>query len=224
MPAASDRPRARGDEGTTRPALMTGTSSEYLGRRPLPRQVQSRAVAVILGPVGVGKSEVARRIAAMPPLGRVPTGQIIVLDAAAVHEALIDRVSRRRWADRLVEARALVLDGVTWLGGRPAALRALGELLSARAAAGRRTLVVQGEDPESIDALMSQIDPRDVAIVGLRFPKGERGRLRFARRVCEDLGISRLHARPAAAIAPWSYPAALAFLQHEREVVARAGK
>jgi len=51
------------------PAFITGTSSEFMGRKPLPRVLRQRRITVVLGPEGVGKSTVARALAAgIPPL------------------------------------------------------------------------------------------------------------------------------------------------------------
>src|SRR5436190_8671872 len=42
------------------PALVSGTSGEFLGRKPLPRSVATRPALFIFGPAGVGKTSVAR--------------------------------------------------------------------------------------------------------------------------------------------------------------------
>ena len=196
--------------GFVRPALLTGTSSEYLGRRPLPRIVQERSIVFVLGPNGVGRTSVAERLASAPMIGRVPLGEVLRLDAAMVQNALVERVALRRWPDRLVEARSLILDGPCWLRSRPAAVDALIELLIARLLDGRRTVLCQSDDDGSLDVLLGAITPGTAAVIGLRFPKGPRGRLRFARRVCDEAGVPRSMARTASEIEPWSYDAAIA--------------
>jgi hypothetical protein len=198
----------------TRPALLTGTSSEYLGRRPLPRILRERPIVVVLGPAGVGKTTVAMRLATQDqePDRRGRIGEIVHLDTAAVQNALVERVATRRWPDRLVEAKALVLDGPVWLRNRPAAVGALKELLLARAEAGRRTLVCQSDDDCSIDVLMAAMETGVMAVVGLRYPKGTRGRLRFARRVCDDLHVPRTAARGTDLLEPWGYAMVIARL------------
>ena len=45
------------------PAHVTRTSGELLGRRPVPRVISERRVVFILGPEGVGKTLVARKLA-----------------------------------------------------------------------------------------------------------------------------------------------------------------
>ena len=203
-----------------RPALLTGTSSEYLGKRPLPRVLQGRMVTLVLGPAGVGKTTVARRLAGLPtaPVRGRGIGEIVVLDADAVQDALVDRIARRRWSERLVDARALVLDGPCWMRARPAAVATLVELVAARAATGRRTVICQGDDEGTMDALLAALEPSIVAILGLRFPKGARGQLRFARRACDDLGIHRLHAKQASVVEPWGYDAVIQQLRKRAAV------
>jgi hypothetical protein len=199
-----------------RPALLTGTSSEYLGRRPFPRILRDRHTVVVLGPGGVGKTAVAQRLANPAGIadGRaVPIGELVYLDTNAVQDALVARVATRAWSDRLVEARSLVLDGPVWLRNRPAAVAALCELIRARADACRRTLIVQNEEDCSVDTLIASMEPGEIVVIGLRFPKGPRGRLRFARRACDELGIARTAARGTDLIEPWGYARVIDFLR-----------
>jgi hypothetical protein len=192
---------------STTPALITGTSSEFLGRRALPRILDERPVTLLLGPPGVGKSSVAQRIAG-------EAGSWIErLDTRGLQEALVARVAARGWDARWIEAEALVVDGPVWLRNRPAAVAAVCELLCARSAAGRRTIVCQSEQDGSIEALMDAMEAGSLAVVGLRFPKGERGRLRFARRICDDLGIARAAARGTDTLEPWGYAAVVGHLR-----------
>lgn len=168
---------------------------------------------LVLGPSGVGKTSVADRLAHAPTIGRVPPGEVLRLDAPMVQNALVERVAQRRWPDRLLDARALVIDGPCWLRSRPAAIDALVELLDARAKRGRRTVLCQGDDDSSLDAVLAALAPGSAAVIGLRFPKGPRGRLRFARRVCDDVGVPRSMARPASEVEPWGYDEVIAFLR-----------
>jgi hypothetical protein len=221
-------PTTRKASSKVRPALLTGTSSEYLGKRPLPRVLHGRMVILVLGAEGVGKSTVARRLAALPaaPVRGRGIGEIVVLDPAAVQDALVERIARRRWSERLVDSKALVLDGPSWMRARPAAVNALVELVAARAATGRRTVICQGDDEATMDALLAALqgagtgarmpcEPALVAILGLRFPKGDRGRLRFARRACDELDINRLHAKEASLVEPWGYEAVVHALKKQ---------
>ena len=52
--------------------------------------------------------------------------------------------------------------------------------------------------------VMSAVHPGYRATVVLRFPVG-RGRLRHARRVCEELGIAASHAADTVHLDPWTY-------------------
>jgi hypothetical protein len=191
----------------SRPALITGTSSEFLGRRALPTILSERPIAFILGPAGVGKSSVAARIA------DAAGATIERLDTRGLQDALVERVAARRWEARWVEADALILDGPVWLKNRPAAVAAVCELLRLRSETRRRTVVCQSESDGSVEALMDAMECGSLAVVGLRFPKGSRGRLRFARRICDDLGLARAAAKGTDLIEPWGYAEVIAQLR-----------
>lgn len=183
---------------SAQPGLLTGTSSEFTGRRAAPRLLQERAIVCVLGPSGVGKSFVVSRL--------VGAGAL-VLDARACQAALVAQVSKGRWSSRLLQAEELVLDGPVWLDRRPAALEAYVRLLSERFAAGRRTYVVQSDADGSLSHLVARMEPGSTVVLGLRFPVGRRGQARFAARYCDHLGITRDHAKKVAQLEPWSYAA-----------------
>ncbi len=189
---------ARAFEEGPPPAFLTGTSTEYLGRRPLPRAVRDGFSILVLGPRGVGKSCVSERI-----VGR----DAVTLETSQLHDVIIDRVRNGQWDARLLDTPSLILDGPAWLGQRRGVLRVLAELLGARAERGGRTVVIQCDADGSALEIIPRMAPGSVVVVGLRFPGGARGRLRFARRLCDELGVPRSRARGTELIEPWGYPA-----------------
>ncbi len=150
----------------------------------------------ILGPEGVGKTTVAARIAG---------DAAVRLDTAALSDALVSRVREGVWWSRVVRPQALVLDGPVWLRGRPGVVELLRELVVRRAAAGQRTVLCQRDSDGSLDELIAVLRPGSSVVLGLRFPAGKRGRMRFARRVCDALGAPRAAARGTDQMVPWRY-------------------
>lgn len=178
------------------PALLTGTSSEFLGKRASPKLLRERHLVVVLGPAGSGKTSVATRLAGP---------QAVYLDGRQTHDRLVECIARSKWADDLVQAESLVLDGPCWLRRRPAAVAAYASLFRQRIDAGRLTLVVQNDDDASIHEVLAHIAPGEAAVVGLRFPKGPRGKLRFARKMCDELLLPRRAASGTEDLEPWEY-------------------
>ena len=176
-------------------ALLGGTSSEYLGRRPLPRLLNTRPFVLILGPRGVGKTAVAKRI-----LGR----NTLTLKGEALHAAAASAVRRRKWPEAVAECEYLLIDGPTLLSRRPGVTRLLQHLISSRSEKGLRTVVCQGEGDDSVLLLTDEMDESTRVTLNLRYPQG-RGRVRFAVRVCEELGLDRKFARIAQPEEPWTY-------------------
>lgn len=198
MESGSGRRRARGGRRRGAPsALVTGTSTEFLGRKPHPRAVRARPLVFVLGPPGVGKTEVARRLAGSPHLE---------LTERELLEIVAARTKTRRWDPAVLHADSLVLDGPVLLGSRPGFARALTALLGVRARAGRRTVVTEAVDRSPLAPVAEGIDPDLRATVVLRFPVG-RGRRRFARKVCAELGLDVARARGVHDLEPWSYDA-----------------
>ena len=189
------------------PAFITGTSSEYLGKRPLPRVLRGRRAVFVLGPSGVGKSSVARRIAGP---------RALTLDTREVQNALVEQVALGGWSAELLDAPELILDGPVWLRHRPAAVEALRDLLKTRARGGHRTLVCQLDSDGSIHEVVAEMEPGSVVVMGLRYPKGPRGRLRFARRMCDAIDLPRTAARGTDIIDPWGYDAVVEMLAERR--------
>lgn len=192
------------DTGTFHaPALLTGTSEEFLGRKPLPRILRCRHLVFVLGPAGVGKSTVAREL----------SGTVRVeLDTRQLEHVMLERVRGNRWPERIEQAPALVVDGPVWLRNRRGAVKLLLELASQRADVARRTVFVQGEADGSVEELISQSEPGSAVVVGLRFPTGRRGRLRCARRLCAELGLPLVAAAGSDALEPWRYDRLVAHL------------
>jgi len=185
------RRRRRGPD----PALISGTSTEFFGRKPLPRAVKLRPLLFLLGPAGVGKSTVARHL-----LG----DDAPYLEERALLDALASRVRHRKWPDQIDTVPHLILEGLCFLPRRPGAAQALSDLVEARVSAGLKTVLTQAGDASSMNTLMEKIPPEQRATVVLRFPVG-RGRVRYAARLCDELGIPRTYARLAQDVDPWTY-------------------
>ena len=204
MNSSTGRRRSRGGRRRGAPsALVTGTSNEFLGGKPHPRTVRSRPLVLVLGPPGVGKTEVARRLAGEPHLE---------LSHRELFDVVAERTATRRWDPAVLHAASLVLDGPVLLSSRPGFARALAALLGIRARAGRRTIVTEAPDRSPLSPLAENIDVELRATVSLRFPVG-RGRRRFALRACEELGLDRSVVSCVRGLEPWSYAAVRAALR-----------
>jgi hypothetical protein len=158
--------------------------------------LRQRSIVVVLGPEAVGKTEVAWKIAGQDG---------VRVDTHGLQEALLTRVRQGAWEDRLLMAPALILDGPVWLRGRAGVVALLAELLKTRAAASRTTVLCQRDGDGSIDELIAVMRAGSVAVIGLRFPTGKRGKLRFARRMCDQMGAPREAARGTDQLVPWRY-------------------
>ncbi|MEN0061608.1 MAG: hypothetical protein AAGA48_05625 [Myxococcota bacterium] len=185
------------------PALLTGTSSEFMGLRPLPRLLKQRRVVFVLGPPGVGKTSVASVLASEDHR---------TFDARAIDTMLLQRVREGAWSDELLGGRDLILDGPVWLRNRSGAVSLLAELAQVRAAQGGRTFYCQAEPDGSIEELIAAMEAGSSVVIGLRFPSGKRARLRCARRVCDELGLPRDAALGSECLDPWRYDRLVAWL------------
>lgn len=165
--------------------------------------MQDRPLVFLLGPRGVGKTRVASRL--LPDACQ--------LDERETREHIQHHLLQQSWPDGLLEAPALIIESPCFLSLRPPFCTALQELLQTRVRAGRRTVVVEAVDGMSVQTnLLQAVPPINRATVVLRFPVG-RGRQRFVARVCDDLGISRVHARAVRDLEPWTYEAIYRHLQ-----------
>lgn len=196
-----------------KPSLVTGTSSEFLGRRPMPRIFRERSVVFVLGPSGVGKSSVGLRIA-HHRLGS--ERDVVVLDASAVSEALVRRTRLGHWAPELEVAPALILDGPTFLQARPGALDLWHELIAARIRSERFTVIIGAPGDGSAEAMLASLKAGQAVTVGLRFPSSRSGRMRFARRCCDELEMPRSQARGTDQFDPWRYESVIAELTRRK--------
>ena len=177
------------------PSLVSGTSSEFMGKKPLPRSIRDRTMVFILGPSGVGKSTVAQVLSGEDAIRQ---SESEVLDAINHH------ARNRKWNAGLINAPALVIECPCFLDRRPAALEGLKDLMRRRAGGRRRTWVVEAASGTSMETIMGSVHPGYRATLVLRFPVG-RGRLRFAKRICRDLGLDTAHAVATVDIEPWTY-------------------
>lgn len=193
-------------EPCAQPALLTRTSRELLGERPLPTVLRQRPVLFVLGPRGAGKTTVARRLLPNEPLE---------CDGECLRKALNQAARQRGWAEGMMQRPGLLLDGIDCLHGRYGAIRLLGELLRARAAAGLRTVLVQGETDTSVSLLYPELPCEQRASLLLRFPVGG-GRRRFVNERCRARGIDPSRAPGAFALDPWSYAGVERFLDQLR--------
>lgn len=175
------------------PALITRTSSELLGRRPLPKVLRERPVVFVLGPAGVGKTSVAARLLQDSPR-----------HVEAAFRPAVVAAARGAWSKPLREAPGLLFDDVDFLHNRLGALELLAALLRERAAAGRRTVLCQGGPDTSVTLLYGMLPPGLRASVLLRFPVGV-GRRRHVMNRCDQRNLDFGAAREAVSLDPWSY-------------------
>jgi hypothetical protein len=177
--------------------------------------VQERPLIVVHGEAGTGKTRVAERVGRS--IARERSGAYLRLEPSTLEEELVRRTRVGAWPARLLDAAALVLDGTpAFLRRRPARLGFLRELVAARVAAGRTTIVCQATHDESVACLVGDAEAGSLVTIGLRFPASRSGRLRFARRACESLGLPKAAAVGTDALSPWRYDRVLDALELRR--------
>lgn len=177
------------------PAHLTRTSKELLGHRALPRILRERPVVFVMGPPGSGKTTVARRLCGDE---RVEVG------GDQLRRALISAARRSTFPAELIEAPALLIDGLDYLYNRFGAIELAGRLLVTRAEAGRRTVVCQGPSDTSITTLYQPVPLNLRASVLLRFPVGK-GRRNNVKVRCLERGLDPTLAAEATRLDPWTY-------------------
>lgn len=181
-------------------ALLTGTSSEFIGLRPLPVALRgSNQTIFIKGPRDSGLTVVAQRIA-----GGKSTARLGSKALSNVIDAYVESGSTA-WPDRVTKPRALILDGPQHLLTRKAATSALLDLLKVRRESNMITLVIQQNDDGSLTPLIKPLKVGEYTIIGIRFPKGVRGRRRFGRRYCKEGGYPLAASKGLAAMDDWTY-------------------
>ncbi len=188
--------------GSSRTTLVTGTCAEFSGRRPLPRSLRDRSVVVLCGPTGVGRSAVAQVL-----LGP----DLVRLDARRFESVCIARLRTMRWPDALVARGSLLLDQPKWLSKGTCRVRLAGELITARMAAGLKTVVTL--DDADAENLLDELPPSEVGLAALHFPRGRRARLTYAQGVAEELGLDLAKVAGTHQLDPWTYEAVRAALR-----------
>ena len=133
-------------------------------------------------------------------LGRSP----LVLKGSGLHDAAAAAVRRGKWPEELLLAPDVLIDGPTLLSRRPGVTRLLQALIRERSGRGHRTVVCQGDGDDSVLLLVEESEVQNQVTLNLRFPQG-RGKIRFAARVCEELGIDRRYARLVQPEDRWTY-------------------
>jgi hypothetical protein len=178
-----------------RSSFLSGTCSEFIGAKPLPVLLKERPIVFILGPSGVGKSMVARRI-----LGEETTflRQQEFLDSLAL------RILLHKWPDTLIEPDKLIVEGPCFLQSRPTVLLAFTQLITARVERGLQTIILDAEDHGPLQELLSIVPIEQRMTLLLRFPSG-RGRYRFLAHACRARQLPLSQARRLAKVEPWTY-------------------
>lgn len=186
------------------PAIVSGVSGDFIGTRALPMPVRTRLVTFIAGPVGVGKSMVARALAG--PGAPVLTGETML--------AQLD--SGEPWSHSVSTAGELVLELPTKPDQPFPHIDRIKQLIQVRSEAGVSTRVAASASGSTLPDLMFAVDPRLRVTIALRFPVGHE-RLRHAEGICAELGIGHHHAERTVAAEPWSYERVQSLLEACRD-------
>ncbi|TVQ86752.1 MAG: hypothetical protein EA397_19515 [Deltaproteobacteria bacterium] len=130
-----------------------------------------------------------------------------------IEAEVVQHLAACRWSERIRQAPAVILEVPPWLDRRVGVCRLIVNLINDRAADGLRTIICQPADARTIDQIMSQVDPSQIVVLGLRFPQGRRGRKRVARRMAAERNLPDEAAVGTEKIDPWSYAQVLARLE-----------
>ncbi len=182
----------RDNSGHGLPAVVSGTSGDFLDGRSLPSPVEERLVAFVAGPPGVGKSTVARSLAG-------PDASELCAEAVLNHLH-----SSIPWPQAITVAGDLVLELPSKNDHHDLDTDRIKELIRLRVGSGLPTRVVASAVGTTLPELMFAVDPAHRVTIALRFPVGEERR-RYAEQICSELGISVQHAEPSTVEEPWSY-------------------
>ena len=186
------------------PALLAGTSTEYLGRKPLPKVLRTRQIVTLLGPSGVGKSAVARHLAG---------ADATVWSRHKFSAVLTAAVRNNEWPQI---GDNLVVDGTGWLDNREGVVKMLAAFTQQRAQKGLKTILCEGE-ATALDPLIKCLGAGSLVVVALRFPIGRRSRVRTAKSICQELALPMDRVNGSVELDPWTYDEVRKWL--EREVV-----
>ena len=147
-------------------SFLSGTYTEFLGKKSLPQAFYNRSILFLLGPAGSGKTMVARSLMGEETLRFIQK---------EVLQLLATRILLRKWRADLLEAPNLIVEIPCFLEHRPQVMQFLSELFLLRADRGVRTAVLDSEDNASLQGLLERIDSDKRATLLLRIPEG-RGR------------------------------------------------
>lgn len=202
-------PEAEPTSEVPTPAHLTRTSREMLGQRPLPRVLRERAVVYVLGPDGVGKTTVGRRLCG---------DERLEISGDQLRRATVGTARRGFFSAELTEAPVLLVDGLDYWYNRYGAVELVGRLLRARAAAGRRTVLTQGPADNSITELYGPVPLELRASLLLRFPVGKGRRTHVTER-CRARGLDPSLAAEAVHLEPWTYAGVEAVLDRIQDAL-----
>jgi hypothetical protein len=136
---------------------------------------------------------------------RLAGSAAVYWSSRAIERAVLARVREGLWSPDVLDAGCLVLDGPVFVRTRAALQDLLCELLLLRVARSSKTIVTDAAGDGSAERLLGAMTSGDTVIVGLRFPKGRRGRLRYARKMCVEQGLPLQAASGTDRMEPWTY-------------------